>query len=98
MDTDADQSAQKVATDKKGGEVTTQWRSSRSASESRAQNDTSSNRTGKMASTSQGSKSQLAKSGTTQMQQALKQAGGLQSPRAGLGPITKHADASGRRP
>ncbi len=97
MDTDADQSTQLVTTGKKGEEVTTQRRSSRSASESRVQKDKSSSQTGKTASTSQGLKSQLAKSGPTQVQQALKQAGGLETPRAGLGPITKHADATGKK-
>ncbi len=31
------------------------------------------------------------------MQQALKQAGGLKTPRAGLGPITKRADTTGKK-
>ena len=97
MDTDGDQSTQQVTTDKKGGEVTTQRRSGRSASGSWAQKDKSSSRTGKMASTSQGSKSQPSKSGPAQVQQALKQAGGLEAPRAGLGPITKRVDATGKK-
>ncbi len=50
-----------------------------------------------MASTSQGSKSQPAKSGTARVQQALKKAGGLENPRPGLGPITKRADATGKK-
>ncbi len=66
-------------------------------SESRAQMDTSSSWTGKTASTSQGSKSQPAKSGTTQVQQALKKAAGLENPWPGLGPITKRADAMGKK-
>ena len=41
MDTDADSSTPKVTSDKKSGGVTTQQRSSQSASESRAQKDTS---------------------------------------------------------
>ncbi len=97
METDADQATQKVTTDKKGVEVTTQRRSSCSVSGSWEPRDKSSSRTGKTVSTSQGSKSQPAKSGTAQVQHALKQAGGLHPPRAGLGPIDKLTSDAGKK-
>ncbi len=97
METDAEQSTQKDTSVKNSESTPTQRRSSHSASESRTQKNTSSSQMGTMASASQGSKSQPTKSGTAQMQQALKKAGSLENPRLGLGPITKHPDTMGKR-
>ncbi len=97
MDTDTGTTTPKVADDRKGRDATTLRRRRRSASESRAQKDTSSGRTGKAAPMPTVSKSQLAKSGTDKVQQALKKAGSLELPRPSIGPITKHADAKGKK-
>ncbi len=97
VETDDDPSTQEADTGKKSGEVTPQRKSGRSASESRSQKDTSSSQTGKTASTSSGVKDRSAKSGTDKVQQALKKAGGLDPPRPGLAPISKHFDAKGKK-
>ncbi len=97
MDTDMDQSTQKDTAVKKGESATTHQRSSCSTSETRMQSDTSSHQMGKTASTSQRSKSQSAKSGTAQVQHALKKAGGLEAPQSDLGPFPKRTDAAGKR-
>ena len=97
METDTDQSIQPATDGKKGGEVTSQRRSGRSAPKSRSQRGTSSSGTGKTASTPSESKDQTAKSGAARVQQALKKAGGLEQPRPDLAPITKRSDARSKK-
>ncbi len=97
METDTDPSTPKVTTDKKSGEVNPKRRSNRSAFKSRSRRDESSSQTGKTTSTPPGSKSKVAKSDADKAQQALKKAGSLETPRPGLGPITKRTDAKGKK-
>ena len=68
METDVEQSTQKDTSVKKGESNPTQRKSSRPASENQTRKDASSRQAGKTALATQGSRSQSAKSGTTQVQ------------------------------